>query len=228
MVHTPRRRARSRTRILYWFRTPPGVRVGRAPLDEETVRLLEDHHPDVQFDWPQILRGDEEKEPPYPGPPPAPPQASAPPALPTDPINPAHAQLGSEGLSRLRARYGELMAAIGRRVTDPERQENLREQAGRLNPDNWVTADEVRQALEQYEGAFEALRGLVAGSGRRRRRRRPGGGGGDEGSRHAGSAGGPRPEPSAGDEGRLPAELVERAEPGGSHAPEPDKGHSQN
>ena len=63
VVHTPRRRARSRTRILYWFRTPPGVRVGRAALDEDTIRLLEDHHPDIQFDWPQILRGDEEKEP---------------------------------------------------------------------------------------------------------------------------------------------------------------------
>ena len=187
-MHTPRRRTRSRTRILYWFRTPPGVRVGRAPLDEETVRLLEDHHPDIQFDWPQILRGDDEKEPPYPGPPPTRPVAAAAPALPPeppepfDPINPAHAQLGSEGLSRLRARYGELMAAITRRVADPERQERLRDEATRLNPDTWVTADEVRQALERHEALFEALRGQISGSGqRRRRRRRPGGAGPERG-----------------------------------------------
>lgn len=185
-MHTPRRRARSRTRILYWFRTPPGVRVGRAPLDEETVRLLEDHHPDIQFDWPQILRGDDEKEPPYPGPPPTRPVDAAPPPLPPpepfDPINPAHAQLGSEGLSRLRARYGELMAAITRRVADPERQERLREEATHLNPDTWVTADEVREALERYEALFEALRGQISGSGqRRRRRRRPGGAGPEPG-----------------------------------------------
>jgi hypothetical protein len=41
---------------LYWFRTPPGVRVGRAPIDDEAIRLLEQHNPDVQFDWPRLLK----------------------------------------------------------------------------------------------------------------------------------------------------------------------------
>jgi hypothetical protein len=41
---------------LYWFRTPPGVRVGRAAIDDEAMRLLEQHNPDVQFDWPRLLK----------------------------------------------------------------------------------------------------------------------------------------------------------------------------
>jgi hypothetical protein len=43
-------------RLLYWFRTPPGVRVGRAPIDETAIRLLEQHNPDVEFDWTRILK----------------------------------------------------------------------------------------------------------------------------------------------------------------------------
>jgi hypothetical protein len=41
--------------LLYWFRTPPHVKMGRAALDEETIRVLEDTHPAVDFDWPRIL-----------------------------------------------------------------------------------------------------------------------------------------------------------------------------
>ena len=52
-----RRRGKSRSRILYWFRTPPGVRVGRAALDEDAIRLIEQHNPDIEFDWPRILKG---------------------------------------------------------------------------------------------------------------------------------------------------------------------------
>jgi len=46
---------RGRSRVLYWFRTPPGVRVGRAAFDPDTQRSLERQNPDVQFDWPQIV-----------------------------------------------------------------------------------------------------------------------------------------------------------------------------
>jgi hypothetical protein len=56
-VHAERRRGRTRSRILYWFRTPPGVRVGRAPLDEEAIRLIEQYNADIHFDWPRILKG---------------------------------------------------------------------------------------------------------------------------------------------------------------------------
>ncbi|HVL69248.1 MAG TPA: hypothetical protein VM364_18460 [Vicinamibacterales bacterium] len=57
MVHAARRKGRAKPRILYWFRTPPGVRVGRAPLDEEAIRQIEAANPDVEFDWTRILKG---------------------------------------------------------------------------------------------------------------------------------------------------------------------------
>jgi hypothetical protein len=57
VVHAERRRGRSRTRVLYWFRTPPGVKVGRTALDEEALRRIEQQNPDLEFDWPRILKG---------------------------------------------------------------------------------------------------------------------------------------------------------------------------
>jgi hypothetical protein len=57
VVHSERRRGKSRSRILYWFRTPPGVKVGRAALDEDAIRLLEELNPSVEFDWTRILKG---------------------------------------------------------------------------------------------------------------------------------------------------------------------------
>jgi hypothetical protein len=44
-----------RPRILYWYRTAPGIMLGRAPLDEDAIRTIEDQHPDIDFDWPAIL-----------------------------------------------------------------------------------------------------------------------------------------------------------------------------
>ena len=53
LFHTPR--PGERPRVLYWYRTAPGVRVGRRALDEEAIRALEDAHPDIEFDWPTLL-----------------------------------------------------------------------------------------------------------------------------------------------------------------------------
>jgi hypothetical protein len=53
LLHTPR--PGGRPRVLYWYRTAPGVRVGRAPLDEEAIRTIEEQHPDIEFDWPQLF-----------------------------------------------------------------------------------------------------------------------------------------------------------------------------
>lgn len=41
--------------LLYWFRTPPHVKIGRAAFDEEAIRLLEEQHPEIDFDWDRIL-----------------------------------------------------------------------------------------------------------------------------------------------------------------------------
>jgi hypothetical protein len=52
---TPNRKGKLRSRLLYWFRTPPNVKVGREPFDEHVRRLLEASHPGVVFDWRAIL-----------------------------------------------------------------------------------------------------------------------------------------------------------------------------
>jgi hypothetical protein len=61
-VQPSRGRGKGRTRILYWFRTPPGVRVGRAALDEDAIRLIESNNPELEFDWPRILKGQADPE----------------------------------------------------------------------------------------------------------------------------------------------------------------------
>jgi hypothetical protein len=56
LVHTPTRRGKpGRTRVLYWYRTPPGVRIGRRPFDEEVQRTLERQNPGVEFAWDAII-----------------------------------------------------------------------------------------------------------------------------------------------------------------------------
>ena len=42
--------------MLYWFRTPPNVKVGRLPLDAEAIRAVEVNNPDVTFDWNKMLK----------------------------------------------------------------------------------------------------------------------------------------------------------------------------
>ena len=46
---------REQPRVLYWYRTAPGIRVGRAALDEDAIRTIEERHPEIDFDWPHIL-----------------------------------------------------------------------------------------------------------------------------------------------------------------------------
>jgi hypothetical protein len=51
LMHWFREGTRHRSRILYMFRTPGGVRVGRVALEPETIRQIEAQHPDIAFDW---------------------------------------------------------------------------------------------------------------------------------------------------------------------------------
>jgi hypothetical protein len=51
-------RRRRGQRLLYFFRTPPAVRVGREAIDAEAMRLLEQYNPDVSFDWGRLLKSD--------------------------------------------------------------------------------------------------------------------------------------------------------------------------
>jgi hypothetical protein len=51
LVQPSGRRGKTRARVLYWFRTPPNVRIGREPFDEAVRRALEAQYPDIDFDW---------------------------------------------------------------------------------------------------------------------------------------------------------------------------------
>jgi hypothetical protein len=245
VLHAARGQSRQEPRILYWFRTPPHVRVGRAAIDEEAIRLLEETHPDVSFEWSRMLKAQ---------PPPAPPADEFPrqrtkqrrpdvkksqrprPPAPVEPVRQEDAEteapadltqlepdelqeqlqaadpvealelpdlpeaaagilepadaaevaesrepaglLDAEVLERLRTRYAELLARISQRIADPVQRDVLRQEAERLNPEMWVTADEARNGLEHFEQWFEGIRSqLPAPAGHRRRRRRRGRGG---------------------------------------------------
>jgi hypothetical protein len=201
-VHSERRRGKSRSRILYCFRTPPGVRVGRAALDDDAIRQIEELNPSIEFDWPRILKGQgdpkttrdgrqadqsperpqerEKRDEPKPEPRREERQAEndarGEPVVGQEPVEPereipAHARLGAEGVARLRSRYAEVLSRLSERVTDPVQREELKVRAERLNPDSWVTDQEVVQGLEAYESTLAALQSVV---GRKRRRRRRG------------------------------------------------------
>ena len=260
LVHAVRGGGRSRQRILYWFRTPPGVKVGRPALDEEAIRRIEEQNPEIEFNWPKILEArppdapaDEVRQrrsrrdkpqPRRPPRPPAPAQTDAPRPVPVtvspaklpevpvvpestadlreadlreadlndedvaEPMDaeeeivealeqlthpeteekvepapmPVDGAVGREQLTRLRARFAELQARITERGGDAARIDALRAQAEPLNPDTWVTDEEVRQGIESFEPKIRDLRQAL-GLRRRRRsrrggRRRHGGGGG--------------------------------------------------
>jgi hypothetical protein len=46
---------KGRPRLLFWFRTPPQVKVGRAPFSADVREMVEAQNPGVQFDWARIM-----------------------------------------------------------------------------------------------------------------------------------------------------------------------------
>ena len=43
-------------RVLYWFRSPPDVKIGRAALAPDVIRAIEESNPGLRFDWDKILK----------------------------------------------------------------------------------------------------------------------------------------------------------------------------
>jgi hypothetical protein len=218
-----------RPRVLYWYRTAPGVRVGRPALDEDAIRTIEEQHPEIDFDWPHILEvgaitqpeveerpivrprrrlardqvsgvrdqvegagirdqgsgigdqgsgirdqgsgirdqvqgpriGDQEQE-------------ALEPGEDTDDVGEmeiaeptveqprAHDLLeelvGREIATRLRARYAEIIGRIHRLPADVAERTAWEARAESLNPDNWVTPDEVLSGLQRADELFDQLR----------------------------------------------------------------------
>lgn len=191
-----------RTRVLYFFRSPSHVTVGRRPLDDEARVALEHTHPDVSFDWQALGREiamprerDREREPPggrswreiraqqkeqkaaaaAQHVPAAPPRAL--PQVVVDDQSVLGRTLGAAEAARLRGRYGELMQRISRRARSPEERDQLTERAQRLNPDDWTDERAVRAGVSTAEAEWDALAGALPQRrrGRRGGRRREGG-----------------------------------------------------
>ena len=241
VVHTFRRRGKSRSRILYLFHTPANINLGRGALDEEAIRTIEESNPDLSFDWAKMLKlraaaaaqpAERERGRRRSATPRAPqarrkrsapegkPRArrepdhvadpsvgadeprgldeqiasastpEAPPERITSSVTEAEASgealernvaiglIGAENVARLRARHAEVLARISDRVTDPARRQALQALAEELNPEAWLTAEEVQQGLADFDARLARLgaqlgrrRSGRGGRGRTRRRR---------------------------------------------------------
>jgi hypothetical protein len=192
LMHLYREGPRQRSKILYVFRTPGGVRVGRDPLEPDVLRQIESQYPDIQFNWAAVResqqlietsaeprrrrpRRDEEAA-----------AATAPvvvpaaaPAAPTTPppARPAipsaiEGETPDERIAFLLHWHPIIRERIPHRTSDPARQEALNALTDRLNPANWTDADEITAGLQQAAEALERLSHVFA-KRRRRGRRRP-------------------------------------------------------
>ena len=187
LMHWHREGTRQRSRILYVFRTPGAVRVGRESLEPDILREIESRHPDIAFDWKtlfanqQIVESAPEPRRPRKRKPaeeeaaaaaPAPKEESPVPAA--SPRPSIHAGLqGStpdEQIAFLTQWYPIVRDRIPQRTSDPARLEALTALAERLNPAAWTDADQIAEGLLR---AAEALERLSRVFSRRRRRRRP-------------------------------------------------------
>ena len=193
LMHWFREGARQRSRVLYMFRTPGGVRVGRLPLDRDILRLIEAQHPDIQFDWnavretQQVIepapdfrrrrpRREEGEAPPQHVPPPAAPPRPASVAPPPAPVVPrlqvpsvVEGNSPDEQIAFLLKWHPLICERLALRTADPERRNALLALAERLNPVSWTDAEQITAGLQQAADALERLSRVMA---RRRRRAR--------------------------------------------------------
>jgi hypothetical protein len=194
LMHLYREGHRQRSRILYVFRSPGGVRVGRGALDPDVLRELEVQYPDIAFDWKDVREHQQHieisPEPRRRKPPrreeavaaAAPDvQAPAPPPAPPSPLTPAPAPGGvpsaiegaspDDQIAFLGRWYALIRERIPRRTSDPVRQEALMALTERLNPAAWTDADQIAAGLQQASEALERLSRVFSRRRRRTRRR---------------------------------------------------------
>jgi hypothetical protein len=195
LMHWYREGPRQRSRILYMFRTPGGVRVGRDPFDQQVRREIEAQYPDIAFEWDIVRENQQVVEPleqqrrrrarrdEVDAVAPPPPAAAAEPvaqvAIPPRPPIPSSIEgtTADEQIAFLSTWYSIVRERIQSRPLDPARLEALVTLAERLNPTDWTDADHIATGLQQAAEALERLSHLLAR--RRRRSRRKGARGGD-------------------------------------------------
>ena len=178
LMHWCREGTKQRSRILYVFRTPGGVRVGREALDAEVLRQIEAQHPDIEFDWNAVFHNQQiietapeprrqRKRPPSEGveaagvvaaPPPAP-RFTVPAAI--------EGATPDEQIAFLTKWYAAVREKIPQRAPEPARQEVLFALCERLNPAAWTDVDQITAGLQD---AAEALQRLSHVFSKRRRR----------------------------------------------------------
>jgi hypothetical protein len=183
LMHWLRDGNRQRSRILYVFRTPGGVRVGRESLGADVLRQIETEHPDITFDWKTVLANqqvvDNAPEPRRPRKRKLPGEEAEPvvrkeePAV-AAPIRPSipsalQGTTPDEQIAFLNQWYPIVRERIPQRTSDPARLDALMALAERLNPAMWTDADQIADGLLH---AAEALERLSRVFSRRRRRRR--------------------------------------------------------
>ncbi|HYJ94118.1 MAG TPA: hypothetical protein VEV86_05840, partial [Vicinamibacterales bacterium] len=194
LMHLYREGHRQRSRILYVFRSPGGVRVGRGALDPDVLREIEAQYPDIAFDWKDVREHQQHieisPEPRRRKPPKreeavaaAAPDVQAPapaPALPapsTSAPSPGAVPSAIEGatpddqIAFLGRWYALIRERIPRRTSDPVRQEALMALTERLNPAAWTDADQIAAGLQQAAEALERLSHVFSRRRRRTRRR---------------------------------------------------------
>jgi hypothetical protein len=192
LMHLYRDGQRQRSKILYVFRTPGGVRVGRDPLEPDVLRQIESQYPDIAFNWALVREGQQVIEtaaeprrrrprreedapapvapPSIPEPAPAPPPTATPPRIAVPSV--IEGATPDERIAFLSQWHPIIRERIPFRTSDPARQEALNALADRLNPANWTDADEITAGLQQAAEALERLSHVFA-KRRRRGRRRP-------------------------------------------------------
>ena len=193
LMHWFRDGNRQRSRILYVFRTPGGVRVGRDPLDTEVLREIEARHPDIAFEW-RVIRDNQQVIEPVlerrrrgkaeetaaetqgamvaapvaaAAAPTAAPAADRPKPIPSK-IDGATAD---EQITFLNEWYPAIRERIQMRIADPVRRQTLFALAERLNASTWTDADQITAGLQQAAEALERFSHVFARRRRRGRRR---------------------------------------------------------
>lgn len=191
LMHLYREGPRQRSKILYVFRTPGGVRVGRDPLEPDVLRQIESQYPDIQFNWATVRESQQvietsaeprrrrprrdEETPGAAAPPVATPAAAAVAASPPPRLvipSAIEGETPDERIAFLSHWHPIIRERIPHRTSDPARQEALSALTDRLNPANWTDADEITAGLQQAAEALERLSHVFA-KRRRRGRRRP-------------------------------------------------------
>ena len=189
MMHLYREGHRQRSRILYVFRSPGSVRVGREALEPEVRREIEARYPDIAFDWKDVREHQQHIEmsaeprrrkppkqeesvitavPEVPASAPASVAVAAAPAPSPQAVPPTiEGATPDDQIAFLGHWYAAIRERIPKRTSDPARQEALYALTERLNPATWTDADQIAAGLQQASEALERLSRVFS---RRRRR----------------------------------------------------------